>query len=216
MSFYDLWPDGLRKPQPLLSPFPLLETGENLASALRELQRRKDDDLITNALEVVTKGISGYLVEQKNEHLITKLHYTYPAPSDTFQNGKPYSIKSDLSHEADGTIRMLAILTALYQERFPSPLAIEEPEKAIYTDALALLCGEFQNFVEFNYQILLTTHRPDLIDDLPVSSLLVVEKEDGITKIGPVISEQQEIIAQELFSLGELMQMEGLFREGAL
>ena len=216
MSFYDLWPDGLRKPQPVLSPFPLLETGQNLASALRELQRRKDDDLITNALEVVTKGISGYFVEEQNEHLITTLHYTYPAPSDTFQNGKLYSIKSDLSHEADGTIRMLGILTALYQERFPSPLAIEEPEKAIYTDALALLCGKFQNFVEFNYQILLTTHRPDLIDDLPVSSLLVVEKENGITKIGPVSSEQQEIIAQELFSLGELIQMEGLFREGAL
>lgn len=129
MSFYDLWPDGLRKPQPVLSPFPLLETGQNLASALRELQRRKDDDLITNALEVVTKGISGYFVEQQNEHLITTLHYTYPAPSDTFQNGKSYSIKSDLSHEADGTIRMLGILTALYQERLPSPLASKSLKK---------------------------------------------------------------------------------------
>jgi predicted ATPase len=208
MSFYDLSPHALRKAQPPRQPFPLLETGENLASTLLELQRRQHDDWITNALEVVVEGLDGYQVYQMGQHLVTKLHYT-------FHNGRVRQFSSHLKNEADGTIRMLGILTALYQERFPSPLAFEEPEKAIYTDVLALLCEQFQNAANWTYQLILTTHRPDFIDDLPIGSLLIVEKEDGISQIGPLIEEQQQIIAQDIFSAGELMQIEGLFREGA-
>jgi len=40
MSFYDLIPKELRAPQQPHPPFPLLETGQNLASTLLELQRR--------------------------------------------------------------------------------------------------------------------------------------------------------------------------------
>jgi predicted ATPase len=111
-------------------------------------------------------------------------------------------------------IDVLGILAALYQERYPSPLAIETPEKDIYSRELAVSSDVLQE-AAFSYQVLVTTHSPDLINELPADFFLVVEKEDGITKIGPIISEQKEALDQQLFTLGELMQIEGLYREGA-
>lgn len=184
-------------------PFPLLENGHNLASTLRELQKRSKDYLITQALEVVVEGVDGYLIEPMGEDLVTKLHYT-------FQNGT--TLASNLSDEGDGTRQLLAILAALYQDRFPSPLAIEEPEQKVYSRALALLADVLQE-AAFSYQVLVTTHSPDLIDHFPVDSFLVVEKENGVTKIGPIMAQQRHSIQKRWFSTGEIVQMEGLQRE---
>lgn len=205
MNFYDLSPERLRKPQKALNAFPFLETGENLASALLELQRRREDYLITAPLEVIVEGVDGYFVEPVGDQLVTRLHYT-------FQNGQSYEFKSELSHEANGTIRLLGILTALYQERQLSPLAIEEPAKEIHSRELGV-CSDVLKEATLRYQVIITTHSSDFINDFPVSSFLIVEKENGLTKIGPLISEQRDAIATNLYLLGELMQMEGLRRE---
>jgi predicted ATPase len=207
MSFYDLLPHRLREPQKNGHPFPLAETGENLASALRELQRRKRDYLITQALEVAVEGTRGYSIVPVGQHLVTNLHYA-------FVNGGSMRVQSELGDEAYGTIRILGILTALYQERFPSPLIIEEPEKGLYPRALAV-CSDVLQEGAFSYQVLVTTHSPDLIDHFPVDSFLVVEKDikAGVTKIGPIIANQRTSIEKRLFSTGEIMQMEGLQRE---
>ncbi len=224
MSFYDLKPDTLRQPQPPRSPFPLWETGQNLASTLLELQKREEDYLITEALDVIADGLTGYNVEQVNGHLITKLHYT-------FTNGTPWgakaghdhrfghkrTISSQLRDEADGTIQLLALLAALYQHRSASPLIVEKPEKEIYSRKLGLCSGVLSE-ARLRYQVLVTTHSPDLIDGFPVDSFLVVEKEavpyGAITKIGPLVEDQRKAVNEKLFSLGELMQIEGLQREG--
>lgn len=202
---YGLLPNGLGTAQKRYHSFPLLENGHNLASTLRELQKRSKDHLITQALEVVVEGVDGYLIEPMGEHLVTKLHYT-------FQNGT--SLASNLSDEGDGTRQLLAILAALYQDRFPSPLAIEEPEQKVYSRALALL-GDVLQEAAFSYQVLVTTHSPDLIDHFPVDSFLVVEKENGLTKIGPIMAQQRHSIQKKWFSTGEIVQMEGLQREAS-
>ncbi len=205
MNFYDLAPDDLRAPQKATNPVPLLENGSNLASALQEIQRRKKDYLITQALEVVYEGFEGYSVVPLGTHLITKLHLAST-------NGHSQEVPSDLGDESDGTIRMLAMLTAFYQNRYPSPLVIEEPEKGIYARKLAL-CGNLLEEATLRYQVLVSTHSPDLIDHLPVDSFLIVEKENNVTKIGPLMSNQRSSIEKKLFSAGEIMQMEGLQKE---
>ena len=45
----------------------------------------------------------------------------------------------DLSYESDGTIRLLAMLTALSQDPAPSVVGLEEPELAIHPGAMAVL-----------------------------------------------------------------------------
>ena len=204
MSFYDFLPAHMRAPQQTALPVPLLENGSNLAATLREIQAKKKDYLITQALEVVVKGIEGYSVIPVGKHLVTKLHYA-------FQNGHSQKLPSDLSDESDGTIRVLAMLAALYQDRHPSPLVIEEPQKAIYSRALAL-CAHVLQEGTLRYQVLLSTHSPDLINHFPVDSFLVVEKKDGVTKIGPIRQNKRYSIEKIWFSTGEIMQMEGLQR----
>ena len=212
---YDLVPNSLRKPQQSTLSLPLWENGENLGSTLKEIQRRKKDYLITEALEVIVPGISGYSIIPVDQHLITKLHYAFEnAFQYASENGSrgQKKVQSALSHEANGTIRMLATLAALYQDRFPSPLVIEEPEKEIFPDALAV-CGDVLQEAALSYQVLVTTHSPDLIIYLPVDSLRVVERENGITKVGPLSDHQQEAIAENLFSPGALMRIQGLERK---
>jgi predicted ATPase len=155
----------------------------------------------------VLKGFRDYSIAETNGLLVPKLHYCV-------QNGRVKEVAAELQHEADGTIRFLAILAALYQERYLSPLSIEEPEKALYTDGVGMLCDVLRE-ASVSYQVIITTHRPDLIDNLPVDSLLVVEKDAnaGITKIGPLSESQRSSVEEKLFSIGELMQMEGLQRE---
>ncbi len=195
----------MREPQKATNPVPLLEDDSNFTSALREIQKRKKDYLITQALAIVYEGLDAYSIVSIGKHLVTELHVAH-------QNGHSQEVPSDLGDESDGTIRMLAILTALYQNRFPSPLAIEEPEKGIYSSALAL-CSDLLQEATLRYQVLTSTHSPDLISQLPVDTLRVVEKEDGITKIGPLSEHQHEAIVEQIFSAGALMRIEGLERE---
>jgi len=215
MNFYELNPKELRVPQPPRPPFPLSETGNNLASTLAELQRRQKDYLITQTLDVLIEELVGYEVLEVNGHLVTKLHYTYPAPSSLYQYAPPQTVSSSLRDEANGTIRLLALLAVVYQNRSPSPLAIEEPAKDIYSRELGL-CGVVLKRARWSSQVIITTHSPDLIDGLPTSSFLVLEKEKGVTKIGPLIEYQREVLEKKMFSLKELIDIDGLHREGSL
>jgi predicted ATPase len=205
MNFYDFWPDNLRPPQKIVPPFPLREDGANLASTLRELKRTGEDQTVQEALSVVIKGFRDYSIAETNGLLVPKLHYCV-------QNGRVKEVAAELQHEADGTIRFLAILAALYQERYLSPLSIEEPETAIYPDALGMLYDVLRE-ASVSYQVLLTTHSADLISYFPAESLRILNKEDGITKIGPLSKSQYEAITEKLFSPGALMRTLGLERK---
>ena len=57
---------------------------------------------------------------------------------------------------------------------------------------------------------MITTHNPDLLDRLPDANFLVVEREDGVSTIGPLSNGQQQAITKKLFSPGELMRVQGL------
>jgi len=201
MGFYTIFPDTLRELQKPSNVTPLDEKGQNLAAVLRALKRKKrSTQEILTALEKVSRGISDYTVSQVGGYLVTKLRHG--------ENGPLF----ELAQESDGTLRMLGILTALYQDP-PRPLiAIEEPELTIHPGALGVLCDVMKE-ASTRSQVLITTHSPDLIYHFPASSLRVVEKADEITQVGNVAEHQRLAIEQKLFAPGELMRMEGLQRE---
>lgn len=204
MSFYTIYPDKLREPQKPSNPHPLEEDGQNLASVLRNLKQKKDSDIntITTALERVVEGVYDYTVTQVGGYLVTRLHHDTP---DAGRRGPAF----ELSQESDGTLRMLGILTALYQDPPRSLVTIEEPELTIHPGALGVLCDVIQE-ASLHSQVLTTTHNPDLLDRFSEATLLVVEKEGGITNVGPLSYSQKEAIAKKLFSPGELMRIQGL------
>lgn len=205
MGFYTIYPDGLRDPQKPANPYPLEERGQNLASVLRNLKNSDVPDVIQDALGKVVEGVSSYSVTQVGGYLVTRLHHTQ---SEEGRQGPAF----ELAQESDGTLRMLGILAALYQEPPRSLLTIEEPELTIHPGALAVLCDVLQE-ASLRSQVIITTHNPDLVDRFPADAIRVVEKENGATEIGPVSEEQRQIIAQKLFSPGDIMRIEGLQRE---
>ncbi len=205
MSFYAIYPNILRDPQKPGSDYPLEERGQNLASVLRKLRNKSRKDtynVLIDAIGRVVEDIRGYSVDQLGSVLVTQLHHTSP------EEGRK-GPKFDLSQESDGTLRMLGILTAVYQDPPRLLLAIEEPELTIHPGALGVLCDVVQE-ASARSQVVITTHSPDLIDRFPAEVLRVVEKRDGVTRVGPISSEQREVIKRSLYSPGELLRMEGL------
>lgn len=200
MSFYTILPNLLQEPQKPLDDYPLDEEGRNLASVLRvfnEDQRRG----LNEALFRIIGDIKRYTVEKSGTRLVVYLHH------EAAENGPDF----ELSQESDGTLRVLALLTALYQ-RPPRPLiTLEEPELTIHPGAMGVLWEEIEKASQRS-QIIVTTHSPDLLDMCAVEQIRVVEKEAGITHLGPVNEEQKAIIQKDLFAPGEILRAQGLER----
>ena len=202
LQFYRLFPDNLRGRQAARDTDLLDEDGSNLAAMLKEMYKRDSLYLgeIKGALGNVVPGLSDLKVPLSGGVPTVKLRYrTGGRPRSTF----------DLSQESDGTVRLLGMLTALYQERPPSLIGIEEPELTIHPGALAML-AEVIVEAGLRTQVLVTTHSPDLIDRLPIESLRAVQIVDGSTKVGPVSETQAAAVRDGLFTSGELHSMEGL------
>ena len=204
MQFYRLYPDAMRMPQPLMDSQSLVEDGQNLASVLREMGKRDTHFYreIKATLNLVVPNLSDLLVEQSGAYLIVKMQH------DFAENGAP-STWFDLSQESDGTVRLLGLLTAFYQDTPNSLVGVEEPELTVHPGALAVL-AEVMEEASHRTQVLATTHSPDLIDRLPIESLRAVQMRDGSTIVGPVSEHQTQSVVEGLFTAGELHSMEGL------
>ena len=201
---YHIFPNTLRQPQFLLSPYPLGEGGENLATVLRDMQKKSPEamELIKQALKVLVPGVTDLRVTQAGRYLVTQLRHT----NTSHRGANPWF---DLSQESDGTLRLLGLLVALYQHPYLGFIGIEEPELTVHPGALAALADVLQE-ASRRSQILVTTHSPDLIDRLSTDQLRVVKLVKGVTEIGSVLQTQAEAVRQNLFSPGELHRIEGL------
>lgn len=191
----------LRAPQREASSFPLDESGNNLAAVLASIRETPDGQTFDQALERLVDGAVGYHVEQAAGFLVTFVDYAGQG------DGRPTA--SDLGLESDGTVRMLAMLAALYQTPPRSLVVLEEPEAGLHPGALPVLADLIKE-ASTRTQVLVTTHSPDLIDCFDPDVLRVVEKVNGETRVGLVRPQQREAVRRKLFSPGELMRMEGL------
>jgi len=205
MSFYTIMPELLLEPQVLSTPYPLDEQAANLASVLREMKAKRPETAraLEDSLSRMVDGVSGFRVQQVGSYLVTRLRH------QGAEEGRSPSF--ELFQESDGTLRLLGILTALYQVPPRSLIALEEPELTIHPGALAVLWEELRRTSQKS-QLLITTHSPDLLDLCDADMLRIVEKEAGISHVGPVDAAQKEIIRDRLLSPGQLMRGQGLYR----
>ena len=203
MSFYDIRPSIVRGAQPLAKPYPLDVEGKNLAAALFELEQTQKARVaeLTTALTYVLPEISRYVIENIGRHLVIKLQHE--------MNGDLSSAPwFELSQESDGTLRILGILTALYQKPARTLIAIEEPDITLHPNTIVRLWDELTD-ASAHSQILLTTHSPELLDLCRAEQLRIVEKIDGDTYVGTIDQLQKEIIQEKLASPGQLLKAQG-------
>lgn len=204
---YSIFPNILRTPQKPSSERQLSSTGDNLTSIFRTLAKSKRanhqrarQEIIESLKRVMPtleniriQNIGGLMVPQfRVRERAERLH------------------DFNVSQVSDGTLRVLGLLTALYQPNRPQVIAMEEPEQTVHPGVLSVLADSIKE-VSAQTQILVTTHSPELLDkfDAP-DAVMAVDSERGITHVGRISNDQREAVRDRLFTLGELMSIEGL------
>ena len=127
--------------------------------------------------------------------------------SDPEEEKRTYNF--NVTQMSDGTLRVLGLLVALYQDPRSGVIALEEPELTIHPGMLPLITDSITEISD-RTQVLVTTHSPELIDRFDPSQIIAVELEKGITSARPLNAAQVNAVKEKLFSLGELMSVEGL------
>lgn len=198
---YNIYPNTLRIPQSPSTVRRLRDDGSNLASILQKMPKLHYQAILA-AFQQVVPDINGFRVDRLGGWLSLRFYHADPG-------GGP-DVLRDAVAESDGTLRVLALTTALFGPRSRlDVVAIEEPELAIYPGALAKLWDLIEVASE-RRDIIVTTHSPDLVSRVPVDALRVVRMENGVTRIGPLAQHQLVTLQEELFSAGDLLRIRGL------
>ncbi|MEM0232734.1 MAG: AAA family ATPase [Candidatus Nezhaarchaeales archaeon] len=157
---------------------PLLDYyGENLARHLLYLytERRKDFMRVEEALKNMVPEVEEVIphIEQTKVEVWIKV-------KGMDEPLKPHNI-------SDGTLRLLAMITALYGGS--SLVALEEPENCIHPHLLET----FMHLVrEAPSQVIIITHSPYLLDYVKPEEVYVVQKEGLETKVR-MLSRAEEV-----------------------
>ena len=116
-----------------------------------------------------------------------------------------------------GTLRILALLALFRHPSPPSLIVIEEIENGLDPRAVHLIVDEIRDVVQSGRsQIIMTTHSPYLLDLLPLSTILLVERIDGETTfIRPADDESLQNWSKK-FATGKLYTMGNLNRQKVL
>src|SRR5690606_28957255 len=107
-------------------------------------------------------------------------------------------------HLSDGTLRFIALVTALAQptHRRPSFISIDEPELGLHPAALGLLI-ELVKSVSIETQVVLATQSPTVLDAFEPEDVVVVERADAETRLRRLDPDQLAAWLED-YSLSEL------------
>jgi len=179
--------------------------GSNAASVVQRLLETDDPayQRVVQTIAAVVPSIRGIGVKTRPGE--RELTFTF---SESFVGHQDVQFLA--AGMSDGTLHVLGILVAAYQENPPALIAFEEPEAAVHPGAAAVLAEALQE-AGLRTQVLITTHSPDLLTRFETEMLRAVERTlDGVTVIAPIAESQREAIRRRLFSAGELHRIEGL------
>lgn len=203
-SFFDIHADDLKPPKPIGAASRLQDDGGNLSDMLDAIKRLEPQQYrgLVGALHAALGDVIDYRCYAHGSYWITELaHQTQGDRVHWF----------DLYRESDGTLRLLALFTALHQPSQMGILCIEEPEIALHPGVLGIVADAIRE-ASRHQQILITTQSPDLISRFSADEIRVVERVDGVTQIAPLDNAQKSVIEKQLFSAGDLLRIEGLHR----
>ncbi len=203
---YSIFPNVLRTPQKPSNDKRLASAGENLTSIFKDLTRSRRRAHgraraeILGALRQVLPMLDSIRIQSLGGLMVPVFRVREP-------DGRVHDF--NVSQISDGTLRVLGLLTALYQPSRPDVIAMEEPEQTVHPGVLAVLADAVKE-VSTSSQVLVTTHSPELVDRFAPENVMAVDLEGTVTRVGPVSAHQRQAVKDRLFSLGELMSVEGL------
>jgi predicted ATPase len=206
--FLQLDPESLRSAVDALAPPRLATNGSNLATVLARIQAETatDDDemgLLTDLsadLAHLVPGIRGVRVlENVTERKWQVLIRT--------RDGGEYSSRV----ASDGTLRLLAVLTALNDPRFGGLVCLEEPENGVHPARLRTLMEHLRGVVKDAgesgdaidaplLQLILTTHSPVVVATLEAGEGFFFEAASSLDGSGggPDVVTRARVLRREI------------------
>ncbi len=156
--------------------------GENLALVTEFLYKRHRDvfDQIIDRLKHRVPGITNVEAKTTEEGRVLL----------RFQDGSftdPFLAR----HVSDGTIKMFAYLTLLYDPNPHPLLCIEEPENQLYPKLLIELVEEFRSYAQRGGQVFISTHSPDFLNACQLDEVFWLVKEKGYTLVKRASDDEQ-------------------------
>ena len=204
MSIYNPNPQLMRMQQMQQDGRSLLGDGANIAAVLGYLRQAHGDvlNLIEDYLRLIVPGVQ--MVER-----------TAVGPMETvlFRQNIEGQISALFyaNNMSDGTLRALAVLTALFQRNdasTPQLVGLEEPETALHPGAFAAVREAIVRASE-QRQVIVVSHSPDLLDDVDLQpeAVLAVTSVAGATLITALDKGSRDAVETKLWSLGELLRL---------
>ena len=198
-------PDRIRPIKPPASARSLHRDASNLASVLGSLEKRAPSfkTRIDQYLGSIVPGIA------KTSRWPKDADETIAFSQDVGDDRD----RLPASSMSDGTLRTLGILLALFQgaagESERQLVGIEEPEAALHPAAAEALMDAIRE-AALHVQVLVTSHSAELLDGVPVDSIIAVAADRGTTLLGPVDNIARSALRDRLFTAGELLRMDQL------
>jgi predicted ATPase len=152
----------------------LSREGENLSLVIQNLYQfhRSTFDAIIQKIKHRVPGITNVEAKTTEEGRVL-LKFQDGAFEDPFL----------ARYVSDGTIKMLAYLTLLYDPNPHPLLCVEEPENQLYPRLLAELAEEFRAYAERGGQVFVSTHSPDFLNATRLNEVFWLVKKNGHTTI---------------------------------
>jgi len=152
----------------------LSREGENLSLVIEYLYNNNKDtlDKIISLLKMRIPGISSVESKTTEEGRVLL----------KFQDGSfedPFLAR----YVSDGTIKMLAYLTLLYDPAPHPLLCVEEPENQLYPQLLWELSEEFRAYANRGGQVIVSTHSPDFLNATKLDEVFWLVKKNGYTQV---------------------------------
>lgn len=179
--FLRLEPTDLARTGPIKrgSADPLLdEVGTSLTALIETLDRESREDLV-EMLQSVLPDIRGITVSRTSDNRSGN----YALTEDFIYRDQRGDMKRTLPSWmlSEGTRRMTAIFALLARRPGPSLLCIEEIENGLDPIAVRKVLHHLQAASRRGVQVILTTHSPWLLDDVPLESIQLVRRVQGDT-----------------------------------
>jgi predicted ATPase len=174
----------------------LREEGENLAAFLLMLRDRHQGtyEKIRDIVRLAAPFFDDFKFRPKPSNGDTTLQLEWT------QKGSDYPFL--VTQLSDGTLRFIALTTALLQPDPPSTILLDEPELGLHPYALTLL-AELLKKAATKTQVIVSTQSASLLDNFEAEDVIVVEREDGASTFKRLSSAALEEWLKD-YSLGEL------------
>ncbi|MFO0571222.1 MAG: AAA family ATPase [Polyangiaceae bacterium] len=201
-GFFDPSPNSLRRAASSNDEGQLWTSGANLAARLRNVRDVAPDrfERIRKATERIL-GVPSSLTFHESED--GRVYFLQDEPGLKFPVHQVGA--------SSGTLRMLALMTALYGEDAVTLVGIEEPENYVHPRALRAF-AEYLRDASESVQLVITTHSPLLLDAFAKSGdVVVVRRTVQGTKLERVSDPARvdQALDESGFGLGQFFETQG-------